>query len=78
MIRSKCYVAEHDGAVFISGAYRVRSSGWHFSQQPFRIACLDGRDDLKIMGVDDDRSGCQRSAICGSGPQVTGLPAPST
>jgi hypothetical protein len=28
-------------------------------QQPFRIACLDGRDDLKIIGVDDDRSGCQ-------------------
>jgi protein phosphatase len=58
MIRSNYYVAEHDGAVFIMRGVQGSFLGMAL-QQPFRIACLDGRDDLKIIGVDDDRSGCQ-------------------
>ena len=58
MIRSNYYVAEHDGAVYIMRGVQGSFLGMAL-QQPFRIACLDGRADLKIIGVDDDRSGCQ-------------------
>ena len=44
MIRSNYYVAEHDGAVFIMRGVQGSFLGMAL-QQPFRIACLDGRDD---------------------------------
>jgi serine/threonine protein phosphatase PrpC len=58
MIRSNYYVAEHDGAVYIMRGVQGSFLGMPL-QQPFRLACLDGRNDLKIIGADDDRSGCQ-------------------
>jgi protein phosphatase len=58
MLRSNYYVAEHDGAVYIMRGVQGSFLGMPL-QQPFRIACLDARNDLKIIGVDDARSGCQ-------------------
>jgi protein phosphatase len=58
MIRSNYYVAEHDGAVYIMRGVQGSFLGMPL-QQPFRIACLDDRNDLKVIGVDDNRSGCQ-------------------
>ncbi len=58
VIRSNYYVAEHDGGVNIMRGVQGSFLGIAL-QQPFRIACLDDRNDLKIIGVDDDRSGCQ-------------------
>jgi protein phosphatase len=58
MLRSNYYVAEHDGAVYIMRGVQGSFLGMPL-QQPFRIACLDDRNDLKIIGVDDARSGCQ-------------------
>jgi protein phosphatase len=58
MIRSNYYVAEHDGAVYIMRGVQGSFLGMPL-QQPFRVACLVGRSDLKIIGVDDDRTGCQ-------------------
>ena len=58
MLRSNYYVAEHDGAVYIMRGVQGSFLGMPL-QQPFRIACLDDRNALKIIGVDDARSGCQ-------------------
>jgi len=58
MLRSNYYVAEHDGAVYIMRGVQGSFLGMPL-QQPFRIACLDSRNDLKIIGVDDPRTGCQ-------------------
>jgi hypothetical protein len=58
MLRSNYYVAEHDGAVYIMRGVQGSFLGMPL-QQPFRIACLDSRNDLKVIGVDDPRSGCQ-------------------
>jgi protein phosphatase len=58
MLRSNYYVAEHDGAVYIMRGVQGSFLGMPL-QQPFRIACLDDRNDLKIIGVDDARTGCQ-------------------
>jgi protein phosphatase len=81
MIRSNYYVAEHDGAVYIMRGVQGSFLGMPL-QQPFRLACLDGRNDLKIIGADDDRSGCQLLKIGdlreSERAQVTaGLPAGS-
>ena len=58
VIRSNYYVAEHDGAVYIMRGVQGSLLGMPL-QQPFRIACLDDRNDIRIIGADDDRSGCQ-------------------
>jgi protein phosphatase len=58
MVQSNYYVAEHDGAVYIMRGVQGSFLGLPL-QQPFRIACLDSRNDLKIIGVDDPRTGCQ-------------------
>jgi protein phosphatase len=58
MLQSNYYVAEHDGAVYIMRGVQGSFLGMPL-QQPFRIACLDSRNDLKIIGVDDPRTGCQ-------------------
>jgi PPM family protein phosphatase len=58
VIRSNYYVAEHDGAVYIMRGVEGSFLGFPL-QEPFRIACLDDRDELKIIAADDDRSGCQ-------------------
>lgn len=58
VIRSNYYVAEHDGSVYIMRGVQGSLLGMPL-QQPFRIACLDNRNDIRIIGVDDDRSDCQ-------------------
>jgi protein phosphatase len=58
MIRSNYYVAEHDGAVSIMRGVQGSILGVPL-QETFRVACLDGRGELRIMGVDDDRANCQ-------------------
>jgi PPM family protein phosphatase len=58
VIRSNYYVAEHDGAVYVMRGVEGSFLGFPL-QEPFRIACLDDRDELKIIAADDDRSGCQ-------------------
>jgi len=58
MLRSNYYVAEHDGAVYIMRGVQGSFLGMPL-QQPFRIACLDSRNDLKVIGIDDPRTGCQ-------------------
>lgn len=58
VIRSNYYVAEHDGAVYIMRGVQGSLLGIPL-QQPFRIACLDNRNDIRIIAADDDRSNCQ-------------------
>ena len=58
VIRNNYYVAERDGAVYIMQGVTGSFLGMPL-QQPFRVACLDPRSGLTIIGVDDDRSGCQ-------------------
>jgi len=58
VIRSNYYVAEHDGAVYIMRGVQGSLLGMPL-QQPFRLACLDSRGELKIIAVDDARGDCQ-------------------
>jgi protein phosphatase len=81
MIRSNYYVAEHDGAVYIMRGVQGSILGIPL-QETFRVACLDGRSELRIMGVDDDRANCQLLEVAdlreSERAQVTaGLPAGS-
>ncbi|MDF2827828.1 MAG: potassium transporter ATPase [Mycobacterium sp.] len=81
MIRSNYYVAEHDGAVYIMRGVQGSILGVPL-QETFRVACLDGRSELRIMGVDDDRANCQLLEVAdlreSERAQVTaGLPAGS-
>jgi PPM family protein phosphatase len=62
VIRSNYYVAEHDGAVYIMRGVEGSFLGIPL-QQPFRIACLDDRNELKVIAADDDRSGCQQLKV---------------
>lgn len=81
MIRSNYYVAEHDGAVYIMRGVQGSILGIPL-QETFRVGCLDGRSELRIMGVDDDRANCQLLEVAdlreSERAQVTaGLPAGS-
>jgi protein phosphatase len=81
MIRSNYYVAEHDGAVYIMRGVQGSILGIPL-QETFRVGCLDGRSELRIMGVDDDRANCQVLEVAdlreSERAQVTaGLPAGS-
>jgi serine/threonine protein phosphatase PrpC len=58
VIRSNYYVAEYDGAVYIMRGVQGSFLGMPL-QQPFRLACLDSRADLTIIGSDDPRGDCQ-------------------
>lgn len=58
VIRSNYYVAEYDGGVYIMRGVQGSLLGIPM-QEPFRLACLDDRNELKIIGVDDNRDGCQ-------------------
>jgi protein phosphatase len=81
VIRSNYYVAEHDGAVYIMRGVQGSFLGMPL-QQPFRIACLDNRNEIRIIAADDDRSDCQPLEVSdlrqSERAQVTaGLPAGS-
>jgi hypothetical protein len=58
VIRSNYYVAEYDGAVYIMRGVQGSFLGMPL-QQPFRLACLDSRAELTIIGADDPPGGCQ-------------------
>ena len=58
VIRSNYYVAEYDGAVYIMRGVQGGFLGMPL-QQPFRLGCLDSRNELRIIGVDDQRGDCQ-------------------
>ncbi|WP_319452942.1 MULTISPECIES: PP2C family protein-serine/threonine phosphatase [unclassified Mycobacterium] len=81
VVRSNYYVAEHDGAVYIMRGVQGSFLGMPL-QQPFRLGCLDARNELRIIGVDDQRGDCQRLEVAdlreSERAQVTaGLPAGS-
>jgi PPM family protein phosphatase len=58
IVRSNYYVAEYDGAVYIMRGVQGSFLGMPL-QQPFRLGCLDARNELRIIGVDDSRGACQ-------------------
>jgi protein phosphatase len=81
VIRSNYYVAEYDGAVYIMRGVQGSFLGMPL-QQPFRLGCLDTRNELRIIGVDDQRGDCQLLEVAdlreSERAQVTaGLPAGS-
>ena len=62
IIRSNYYVAENDGAVYIMRGVQGSLLGMPL-QQPFQVGCLDDRNDLRIIGAEDDLSNCQTLKI---------------
>jgi len=62
VVRSNYYVAEYDGAVYIMRGVQGSFLGMPL-QQPFRLGCLDTRNELRIIGVDDQRGDCQRLEV---------------
>jgi PPM family protein phosphatase len=58
VIRSNYYVAENNGAVYIMRGVQGSFLGMSL-QQPFRLACLDSRNELTIISSDDPRGNCQ-------------------
>ena len=58
VIRNSYYVAEYDGGVYIMRGVQGSFLGMPL-QQPFRLACLDSRAELTIIGTDDPRGNCQ-------------------
>jgi protein phosphatase len=57
VIQNNYYVAERDGSVYIMRGVQGNFAGMPL-QQPFQVACLDARNSITNIGVDDDRSGC--------------------
>jgi protein phosphatase len=58
VIQNNYYVAERDGSVYIMRGVQGSFVGMAL-QQPFQIACLDARNSITNIGVDDDRTACQ-------------------
>ncbi len=58
VIQNNYYVAERDGSVYIMRGVQGSFAGMPL-QQPFQVACLDARNSLTNIGVDDDRAGCK-------------------
>ncbi|MET0474416.1 MAG: protein phosphatase 2C domain-containing protein [Mycobacterium sp.] len=58
VIQNNYYVAERDGSVYIMRGVQGSFVGMPL-QQPFQIACLDTRNSITNIGVDDKRAGCQ-------------------
>jgi protein phosphatase len=58
VIQNNYYVAERNGSVYIMRGVQGSFAGMAL-QQPFQIACLDARNSITNIGVDDDRTGCQ-------------------
>jgi serine/threonine protein phosphatase PrpC len=57
VIQSNYYVAERNGSVHIMRGVQGSFLGMPL-QQPFQVACLDARNSITNIGVDDSRSGC--------------------
>ena len=58
VIQNNYYVAETDGSVYIMRGVQGRFVGVSL-QSPFQVACLDARNSITNIGVDDNRSGCK-------------------
>ncbi|TPG35117.1 protein phosphatase 2C domain-containing protein [Mycolicibacterium hodleri] len=58
VIQNNYYVAERDGSVHIMRGVQGSFLGMPL-QQPFQIACLDARNSITNIGVDDKRAGCK-------------------
>jgi protein phosphatase len=58
VIQNNYYVAERDGSVYIMRGVQGGFLGMSL-QQTFQVACLDARNSITNIGVDDDRAGCQ-------------------
>jgi PPM family protein phosphatase len=58
VIQNNYYVAERDGSVYIMRGVQGSFVGMPL-QQRFQIACLDARNSITNIGVDDSRAGCQ-------------------
>ena len=58
VIQNNYYVAERDGSVHIMRGVQGNFLGMPL-QQPFQIACLDARNSITNIGVDDKRAGCK-------------------
>ncbi|BBZ31119.1 serine/threonine protein phosphatase [Mycolicibacterium madagascariense] len=58
VIQNNYYVAERDGSVQIMRGVQGSFLGMPL-QQPFQIACLDSRNAITNIGVDDSRGNCK-------------------
>jgi len=58
VIQNNYYVAERDGSVYIMRGVQGSFAGMSL-QQTFQIACLDARNSITNIGVDDDRGSCK-------------------
>ncbi|MDT5339696.1 MAG: family protein phosphatase [Mycobacterium sp.] len=58
VIQNNYYVAERDGTVHIMRGVQGGFLGMPL-QQPFQVACLDARNSITNIGVDDSRAGCK-------------------
>ncbi|MBU9762971.1 serine/threonine-protein phosphatase [Mycobacterium sp. TNTM28] len=80
VIRNNYYVAEHDGTVSIMRGVQGSFLGVSL-QEPFRFGCLNDRNELSLIGADQDRNGlnCRLMAVNDLRPSeraqvVAGLP----
>lgn len=55
IIRNNYYVAAHDGTVSIMRGVQGSFLGISL-QEPYRLGCLNARNELSLIGVDEDRS----------------------
>ncbi|GAB7067402.1 serine/threonine-protein phosphatase [Mycobacterium hodleri] len=58
VIQNNYYVAERDGSVYIMRGVQGSVAGMSL-QETFQIACLDSRNSITNIGVDDARGGCK-------------------
>src|SRR6195952_5001604 len=58
VIQNNYYVAERDGSVYIMRGVQGSVAGMSL-QDTFQIACLDSRNSITNIGVDDARGGCK-------------------
>lgn len=58
VIQNNYYVAESDGSVYIMRGVQGNVAGMSL-QEKFQIACLDSRNSITNIGVDDARGGCK-------------------
>lgn len=58
VIQNNYYVAESDGSVYIMRGVQGSVAGMSL-QETFQIACLDSRNSITNIGVDDARGGCK-------------------
>jgi len=58
VIQNNYFVAENDGSVYIMRGVQGSVAGMSL-QETFQIACLDSRNSITNIGVDDARGGCK-------------------